>query len=300
VTNGWSSQASTLIVITDITGYSGLFFYSPSIGPGNLVGSWSVNAGTDPYGNPYPAGLNIQSGPGSIVINGQGGEVQEFFFTGNPATKALPCFIAAEPIGSGTAEIDQFLVQGAANTTHPEYALLAMTSNNTAGTSPAKMFFTYVSEAGAGENYAILSAAGFIVSAGQITGIKPGTGTVTTPAVAETWHAAVPAAGWTATGAANPARFRLEPQGSGGGCVRLDGELLTTGAGPWPANTDVFSLATGYMPEANHFFVTRSDIALGAGQSTVSVLSSGGVQNGEPFTGAGQRLYFDGVVFPLD
>jgi hypothetical protein len=57
VSNGWSSQDNILIVITDITGYSGLFFYSPTVGPGNLVGSWTANGGTDPYGNVYPAGL---------------------------------------------------------------------------------------------------------------------------------------------------------------------------------------------------------------------------------------------------
>jgi len=35
----------------------GEFFYSPSPGPGNLVGSWANNDGTDQYGNHYYQGL---------------------------------------------------------------------------------------------------------------------------------------------------------------------------------------------------------------------------------------------------
>lgn len=57
MSNGWSSQSNILIVITDISGYSGLFFYSPTVGPGNLVGSWAAAGGVDPYGNAYPAGI---------------------------------------------------------------------------------------------------------------------------------------------------------------------------------------------------------------------------------------------------
>jgi hypothetical protein len=57
---GWSNQAVTLIVLEeDAAGFSGLFAYSPTAGPGNLFFSVAANSGTDPYGNSYGAGLEI-------------------------------------------------------------------------------------------------------------------------------------------------------------------------------------------------------------------------------------------------
>lgn len=40
-----------------IFGKLGLFVYDPAPGPGTLVGSFTGQAGTDPYGNSYPAGV---------------------------------------------------------------------------------------------------------------------------------------------------------------------------------------------------------------------------------------------------
>lgn len=43
-----------------IDGVRGAIFVYTSGGPsGALIGSWAGTAGTDPYGNPYPAGLNV-------------------------------------------------------------------------------------------------------------------------------------------------------------------------------------------------------------------------------------------------
>jgi hypothetical protein len=59
----WSNQAVSLIVLTEqATGYSGIFGYSPSPGPGNLIFSVAARAGTDPYGNSYPAGVSSSIG----------------------------------------------------------------------------------------------------------------------------------------------------------------------------------------------------------------------------------------------
>jgi hypothetical protein len=59
---GWSSQYFTTIIIAGGTPQTGIFFYTPGPGKGNLIGSWTVAAGTDSYGNPYPAGLNANAG----------------------------------------------------------------------------------------------------------------------------------------------------------------------------------------------------------------------------------------------
>lgn len=69
-----------------IDGTRGAIFEYVNGGPvGALVSSWAAFAGTDPYGNPYPAGFNV--GPNSqfvgnnFVINATG----EFRWSGTPA-----------------------------------------------------------------------------------------------------------------------------------------------------------------------------------------------------------------------
>lgn len=43
-------------------GNEGLFLYSGTPADGNLIGSWAVEAGTDDYGNSYPAGIYLPQG----------------------------------------------------------------------------------------------------------------------------------------------------------------------------------------------------------------------------------------------
>lgn len=74
------------VIITGAGG--GIFVYSPAPGPGDLIGSWSGTAGTDPYGNSYPAGLNVLEGTisgtdisggtitgSAIIAEGSSGEI---------------------------------------------------------------------------------------------------------------------------------------------------------------------------------------------------------------------------------
>lgn len=68
--SGWSNQRVDLIILQEsVSGFSGLFGYSPNIGPGNLIFSIAAAAGTDPYGNSYPAGLSI-TGSSTSTITG--------------------------------------------------------------------------------------------------------------------------------------------------------------------------------------------------------------------------------------
>lgn len=58
MSGSWSNPGTTLIIITEeITGFSGIFGYSPTVGTGNLIFSIAANAGTDPYGNFYEPGI---------------------------------------------------------------------------------------------------------------------------------------------------------------------------------------------------------------------------------------------------
>ena len=93
----WSNQRTDLIVLQEaVSGFSGLFGYSPTIGAGNLIFSIAAVAGTDPYGNAYPAGLSITGANSTIsgtdyVINSAGA----FFYNGTPALGNLILSIAA-------------------------------------------------------------------------------------------------------------------------------------------------------------------------------------------------------------
>jgi hypothetical protein len=54
----------------------GLFFYSGTPALGNMSGSWAQTAGTDAFGNAYPAGLEIYSALGSIALSAVDGILQ--------------------------------------------------------------------------------------------------------------------------------------------------------------------------------------------------------------------------------
>lgn len=65
---GWNNQAVTLIVLTEeISGYSGIFGYSPAPAVGNLIFSVAAAAGTDPYGNAYLAGITSYNDLGGLA-----------------------------------------------------------------------------------------------------------------------------------------------------------------------------------------------------------------------------------------
>jgi hypothetical protein len=86
--SSWTNQLVNLIILSAAqTGFSGFFVYSPSPGPGNLIGSWAAAAGTDPYGNAYPAGLSVETG------NFTG--IDLFLYNGTPAAGNLLASVAA-------------------------------------------------------------------------------------------------------------------------------------------------------------------------------------------------------------
>lgn len=67
MSGSWSNSGTNLIILTEeISGFSGIFGYSPAPAAGNLVFSLSAAAGTDPYGNAYVSGLAMYSG-GQLV-----------------------------------------------------------------------------------------------------------------------------------------------------------------------------------------------------------------------------------------
>jgi hypothetical protein len=67
---GWTSNVINQLVIQGTN--AGLFIYNGTPTLGALIGSWASNAGVDPFGNPYPAGINVLAGSlqGVSVTNG--------------------------------------------------------------------------------------------------------------------------------------------------------------------------------------------------------------------------------------
>lgn len=140
-----------------------------------------------------------------------------------------------------------------------------------------------------------LDKTGFNIKAGSVTAPHPG-GAI---GQSETWQTPAVNANWTTAGTTVPLRYRKEGIGPNG-IVRLDGEILTTGAGPWNVGTTLATLAAAYAPASIHRFITPSGVLAGAGSSTVQINTFGQIITGVSYTAAGQSLYFDGVTFPLD
>lgn len=296
--NGWSNQSSSRLVLVVGSVYSGVFFYDPTIGSGNLIVSLVPAAGTDPYGNTYAQGLTIGApGGDQVVIGLTGGQPLIYFPTGASGITNASAIQTIRQNGTGAAGYDQIQLLGAENSTQNDSVLSTWLASSTDGTQDPQIQDYYHDPAGAFHLYRLLSYRGDVIEAGAITAVDPTTGTARSNAAkAETWHAATGiSALWTTTGTAQPARYRLMPDGT----ALLDGELITTGAGPWPANASMFSVPVGYRPTQSFPAITRSDIAVSAGQCTINVLNSGGVQNGQTFTAAGQRLWLSNVRFPV-
>lgn len=269
----------------------------------SLQMSIAASAGTDSLGNTFPEGFAVSpdASPG-LRLGLLGGTALQYFPSGvsgdhNSAGTQLLAF------GAGTAAWTLLATTATQMLDVTDYVGVGLESNSDDGTSHtciAKL--NYIDTGGGVHSFVTVDATGGKVTAGTVTGVKPGSGSGRgSVAQPETWHSAssLLTSGWTTTGPTNPLRYRVEGVGSGQQ-VRLDGAVQTTGAGPWPAFGNVLVLPAGYIPAQNHKYVTPSAIDVTAGQSTVIVVTTGGVQAGQAFTAAGQQLYMDGVTFPLD
>lgn len=90
---GWGGNVFPLLIITPSGGFTGLFLYSPRPGTGNLIGSWTAQGGTDPFGNAYPAGMDLYgtglTNAGSITASSESMNPGPFLLYGNQNTSAF-------------------------------------------------------------------------------------------------------------------------------------------------------------------------------------------------------------------
>jgi hypothetical protein len=297
MSGSWSNAAQNLIVLVEqVSGYSGLFAYSPAPGAGNLVLSIAAAAGTDPYGNAFQAGLTLYASGAQInlsidgsdadatwtdTVNGSqiqigaagGSAGQEFTPPSAPGVTWEPASINAlvsNVFGSNTAE---FAISGPYNHAHVSRPTISMFGS---------------SDSSASNRIDLATQTTRVTGIGQVGSYwvtEGGTGvplTWQTPSYASSW-----AASSTFNGSANwgGLQFRRDAEDN----VWLIGGFKATGA----AGSTVFTLPAGYRPAAQWPLYcqqnnggTLSVISLEVGSSgNVNVLSQvgGSVASGHEY-----------------
>lgn len=302
--NGWSNSTSRRLVLVVGSVYSGIFFYDPVIGPGDLLLSIVPSAGTDPYGNTYAQGITVGYGGGpQVVIGLTGGEPLIYFPTGAAGITNASAIQTIRQNGSGVSGYDQIQILGAENTAQNDSVLSTWLASSTDGTQQPQIQDLYHDPAGTYHLYRLLDFSGNFTT-GTNTAVEPGTGTSrANPAVAETWHVVGttgnPAfgAGFTSGGTDQIPRFRLE--GTAGGVCRLDGTLYSSAA--TAAGATGFTLPVGYRPTTRKRFVGSTNASGNTlGGALIDVLTTGAVTVGPAMNAAGQQAVLDGITFPVD
>ncbi len=226
-TGSWSNNATNLIVLVEsISGYSGIFGYSPAPGAGNLVFSVTAAAGTDPYGNDYLSGVATYSGSSFAAL-----EAGNAFFgitaDGYPTAGLI-----------GLSGTDGVFVSSPTNTL-PDAATTAYVAGNTTTTPTNDAGYPHV-DVGA----STAGVTGWINGAWVNSSVAAGTST------AETWHSPTYNANWSGTttfgglaGGLRTLKYRKDAENN----VWLLG-TFTAAAG---AGSAVFQLPTGYRPQGS-------------------------------------------------
>lgn len=290
---GWSNQTSRRLVLVVGSVYSGIFFYDPTVGHGNLIVSLVPAAGTDPYNNSYAQGLTIgASGGDQVVIGLTGGQPLIYFPTGAANITNASAIQTIRQNGSGDAGYDQIQLLGAENTVQNDSVLSTWLASSTDGTQDPQIQDYYHDPSGVFHLYRLLSFRGDVIEAGAITAVDPTTGlSRANPAKPEAWHTAILGTGW-ATPARQPLSYRLTPDGN----LHIAGNCTSTSSTPAAI---VFTLPAGWRP------LNSLRIGVGAFPSTgnpetvysVNVSSTGAVTINSPSVAAtGVELDFSHLI----
>ena len=280
---GWTEQIPNLIIFTSTSGgFTGLYCYDPAPGTGNLLVSIAApSVGTDPFGNAVTGG-------GLAVYDAVGGNEGRQIFVGpkaisirtGQATEATHAIITQSVAGT----VLGVHIESATSTGAGDQAEIDLNSNNSTGSSVAQGVIIY-NDTGAVEHiYASWDASGFNVAAGSILAVNPTSGTLGTPATAETWHSlgSPSATGYTS----NINQYKLLPDGD----AVIDVQLTANGGGGTAGTYNYAnSLPAAYRPPVNRFYGLGWDSTVTAGMSfpVLIVDHSGTVQVKLPALAAG-------------
>jgi hypothetical protein len=249
-----------------------ILVYSGTPALGNLVGSWAAAAGTDPFGNPYGAGITVGSPSSSTP------QIQLIPAAGGPSTPAVlqftlsplsffgnqPNIQAFSPSSTG-----QLIISGPGLAQVGFKDFVQEVYSTYAGIVPAAMQVNYVHIDGITlSTYVNVTCSGVTIPAGSINAVDPTTGTAATPAIAEGWHAITLDANWsTLAGQPHPSYRFLADAGRKivelCGAAQFNVNIANTnlnGANPLPA---------AYRP------LTAPFIAGAPGSAGLNILTSG-------------------------
>lgn len=255
-----------------IDGDRGAIFLYTNGGPlGALVGSWASSAGTDPYGNVYPQGFQINSGViegPEYIINSSG----EFFYNGTPAAGTLMSSIASAPgtdaFGNaylaGTTSYFEFSPSLWMATQQNEGELNFWTATSSAG--------PYTSQAQIGMGTLQTLNLSSIVAANPNLTLNAANTQAGLPIVAtnpsngnpEAWHTATLLNGWTGTLA-----YRLTAQGD----LQIHADLV---AGTTTNATNIFTFPAAYRPAQKARIPAAFDGSVAAGGNPYFILNIDG------------------------
>lgn len=177
---GASGQVVASRVIIIGTGGE-LLVYSPTAGAGNLILSIAGNAGTDPFGNAFPAGLTVgaASGP-QVEINTTAGHGQ---VTITPGSTSFVGGVLEGATSATTPAYASMAILGPASTnaSHDDYMEETFNSANSSGTSSANIGWFYVNTSGAPVELGTLDSTDWTMSVNlHVSGALFGTGGVLT------------------------------------------------------------------------------------------------------------------------
>lgn len=291
---------STLVtIILQIAQNGAILFYNGAPGAGTLVGSLSPKAGTDQFGNTFPAGYRFSDGTVSITET-----TATIFGLDSPllslSTGSVSEVSPLEIFSVFNSPVIESVISGAMGTLIADKVTIALFSGqaNSPGVSSFGVL-TYFPVGSAGNigipmlewDFTGANVTGSLVSVDPTTGL-----TSTNFASGESWHAPVLNAGFSSFGApAAPVGYQIE--GMNGKRTRLRGEIsLTANQG---ANTTIFTLPTQYRPQfQSEYFGANTLSGAVAGRGGIIIDNGGNVRLAVAGV-TGNAVQLNGICFEL-
>lgn len=260
---------------------SGIFLYSGTPAAGNLIGSDASIAGTDRFGNTYPAGVMTQVNVANTPTYRTSLFNNQLIFNYISATlfRQTGQLFASEPLNA--AKGPQIVLESPSdNSTSSDISALILYGTSQDGTFPPQALLAgYVN----GSNTQM--AIDFVVN-GNMFATDPATNNTKEP-----WHAITPQNGWANRGAGFPA-FAARRNASPPGSVSLRGQLT---GGTYANGTLLGTAGTGYLPALEQSVPLNVEGAAFNGGIGEAVIGTNGQIKLYSTQGSGTLLKFNGL-----
>jgi hypothetical protein len=278
---------------------AGIFLYSGTPAAGNMTGSWASVAGSDAFGNAYPAGLEIYSTFGNLTLSPVDGNLFSVGSSGATIRLGDGEMDFSQPGYSSTATIIQDLIRTHGSLYISSGEAVAADQDTTFG-----IITGYgVPTVGSPDTYPRINAmggGGGVMCHHYVSGAAVKSDLVGN--TAETWHTPTFAGSWVTTGTLNTnstfqgMQYRLDAEDN----VWISGGATTTAAGG-----TIFTLPAGYFNASRRHLVPCWIFDSSAGTTSASfvqVTEAGVVNVAASLTNitiaTGDQVYINGK-FPL-